>query len=303
MNQNIKAKRVELIVFVISAVLISFLINFLTTYVYDYLHESVFFGRIVIVFVFILLITIGFLYLLLLSNVGYNKVSISAPITFSKEELRFIDLPFNFLSVQTRVNFDKLDKDGKKHLSVGDSWGNFFGGDFNKFLNQSIQASIVSKILDHWKFENKNETSFLGDDSLPSSIKNNFILKGWHVERGKIYAPFITNINASNPDNAFIEVQTKYGHVYFNWSFSYFNTPFHSKYFLGDELKDKVHDLVVNITLTYKSNLWKILSSNANKFGHWCEFLESELKQYDWKANQIDRILVLMKQFKEDFGK
>ena len=305
MNQNPKDKKIDLLVIVISAIIIAIIINFLSNYFYEKLHLKASLNWIIGGLAIILALAILLLYSLLFSNVGHNSITIFAPLTFSRKDNKFLDLPFNYLSVQTRVNFNKLPREGQIHLGTYDkSWSTFFDSELNRFLNQSIQTSIVKWILPRWKSENEHETCFIDKKDFPRPINENVYLKDWLKEEGKLYAPFIQTIRSFGPNNAFIEIKTKYGRITFSWRILYSQTPYQSQYFFDKEFTtNDVHDFEILLTLSYKGNFWKIYSKKITKFYDWCTSLEILLHDYDWKTKQVDRVLLVVKELKDDLKK
>lgn len=304
MNTNIaKEKKSEIIILVLTAMVIAFLASFFASFVYEEIKDLGLFKYFLIGALILLIISLIFIYKLVLSNFSNKRITITIPITFSRTRESFLDLPHNMLSVQTRVNFNLLPKEGRTHLTTYDKWGEFFNSELHRFINQSIQSSIVSRILNHWMYETDDKSDFIEKENLPKSIKENPYLKDWIKDKGKIYGCKINKIGSFGPNDTFLEINSKYGIIKFTWSIAYAQMPRYSHYFFNDsELEPRVdyHDYIISLTLNYSVNPWQIFSSKSKTFHQWTDYLENKFRDYDWNTSSLERMLLLMKDLKED---
>jgi hypothetical protein len=304
MNTKIVSeKKSEVIVLVLTAMIVAFLASFFASLVYEKIKDLESFNYFFIAALVLLLISSFFIYKLVFSNFSDKRITATVPIAFSRTKENFLDLPNNKLSVQTRVNFNSLPKEGRTHLTTYDKWGHFFNSEFNRFFNQSIQASIINRFLNNWEYETKDKTDFIEKENLVKSIKENPYIKNWIKDKGKIYGPGINKLESFGPNDCYLEIQSKYGTLKFSWSISYAQMASYSNYFFNDkELEPRVdyHDYIVTLRLNYSVNPWRAFSSKSKIFNQWCDYLEMEFNDYDWDSSSLERILLLMKDLKEE---
>jgi hypothetical protein len=300
-NQSTREKKIEVIVIALTTIVVAFIVSFIASYTYDSLKGYQHINIVVLVAFLILILTLGILYKTIFSNIGSKKIDVTVPLAFSRTTSEFMDLPYNMLSVQTRINFNSLPQSRRAHLTTYDGWGQFFGSELNRFLNQSIQSSIITRMLHGFKFKTKFKSDHLDSDKLPNCLKENQYLKDWLKEEGKIYGPRLTKIECFGPNNSFLRIDSDYGEVQFSWRISYNQAAPYSEFFFDEDEMEPIkdyHDYAVILTLTCSFNPWKIYSTKGTNFTNWCEELITELQTYDWSYKNPERMLSSIKKLK-----
>ena len=182
-------------------------------------------------------------------------------------------------------------------------WGHFFGSELNRFVNLSIQATLLDRILNSWPFQFENSKAPFIDISskiIPNEIlENPYFLRNYkdNPDEMKIYGPDIIKIVCHGPNNSYLKIFTKQGFVEYSWHITYMQTPYYSKYFIKGlmENQELANDIKIVIDMKYKVNKWNAFSKKTKKLIDWFNYLENRLDEFDWHNKDIQRMITIIK--------
>jgi len=294
MTTGLSERKRELIMVVITAIVLALAINLLSNILFDFFKADYLKQLLFATIGTILLFTLAVI-LLVFRYSKSHTTEISFPLSFDRSIPRFNDIPYCAPSVHARVNFDNLPPAGRSHFLVYDEFDKFWGTDFNRFIDNTIQEWLLTVVFNGRSVKKKN-LSRISFDKLPEGIRENNLLKNWWKDKDEmqLHLPDKAKLTTFGRHNSFLKIASFFGSTAFSWDISFFQVPSLSRPFLKNyDIKeiDNCHDFQINIKMSIDCNFIPFFSGRLKRFCSWIEQIEQCFLGFDWERRQMDRLV------------
>jgi hypothetical protein len=196
----------------------------------------------------------------------------------------------------------------REDLASHDAIDDFFGSDFDRFVNYAVQATLLRLLFRPDPFQEKKGRKKLEFQDLPESVKSNICLrrdeeylaadKDLADHRLRVSIPNWAGLEFYGPYGQFIRVTSKYGNVEIQWQVSFLTRSLYTQVYvslLGMENEPRTHDFQIDLSMLYECRYSWMHSRSLDEYAGWMLEVKERFQQLDWKKTQELLTLFIMK--------
>lgn len=292
---NISKNQRQIKVFVASAVFIAFTVSTLSSIVVQefYTAGNIGFSLFLVLF---LIFSIMISYEFIASEGMRKKKAVDFLFTFDKNEETFLDIAHHAPSVHSRVFWNSLTPEHRKHLATLDTPHGFFGSDLSKLTDNVVLYYIIMIIVRNsgWKNQAYKEVNI---EDLPFFIQS---IERIGVDTNPIFnIPESVSIKRLESESPFVEFESPYGSLSIRWQYEYGMKAGISQPFLVSKMGDcfeSCHDIIVKLECESKIRHWRMIGKSSKEYSEWVENIFSRLEESSWAVSERKLELYLLSQ-------
>ncbi len=290
-------RRKETLILLLTVIILALFVDLLGSILFSAFfedHQSLFITAVVVGLLGVSL----FAYLAVLSRAEREILDAQLLFCFSREQKSFIDIPHSPPSVHARVHFSRLSPAIQDDLASYGSPDKFFESDFDHFLNDAIQATLLTLLFSPSLLREEKNMTKVTFQNLPETMKRNACLRreSDQMPDFALSIPEWANLKTYGDYERFIRLTSKYGTLDIDWGLAFVPEAWYTDSYISlvGLNKDDVFEFIVYVSMSYECHFSWMYSRELDEYIKWILEVRRSLEKYDWKKTQELLPLVIL---------